>query len=160
MTLPATHVTTMQPDLFTKHNPQEQSYAQAIATLVHQEEQDRISNGIIAPWVEADYILAKDERRLLELIDTGRGYIMRDGDYVIVPYGDTGARRVTRFTCDMDMNADANSKAVLNAAIERGLVTVTRDNAAGGNRIDMAQLGRYYLEICDTDKYWEEMEDD
>ena len=148
-----------QADLFTPDSPDEIQYAEALAKLVREEEEWRIENGIIAPWIEADFLLAKDERRLLELVDQHAGYLIHDDDWHVTAYGDDGARRVSGFTVAMGMLAEANSKAVLNAAIDRGLVTLTRDNAACGNRIDMTKLGRYYLDLCQHDAAWDDMED-
>lgn len=154
-----------QTDLFTTDNPNELAYAAAIAALAQAEENYRIDNGIIPPWVEASYLLAKDERRLLDMVEQHAGYIILDGDMVEAPYAEPDSdslfpdmqpeRMVSRFTVDMGMNAEANSKAVLNAAIERGLITVARDNYVGGLRIGIAKRGRYYLELVDTDEYWE-----
>lgn len=144
----------MQSDLFTDSDPLEIKYADWLATTVASEEQYRIDNGIIPPWIEADNLLAKDERRLLKLVADAAGYRMIDGDYVVTPYGDVGARRVSRFTVDMEMLAEANSKAVLNAAVARGLVTVTRDNGLPGCRVDMTRRGQYYLDLCEDDDYW------
>lgn len=142
-------------DLFTPRNPAEEIYAERMLKLTQQEEEFRMTHGIIAPWVEADYILAKDELRLLKLIEDAGGYVMRDDDWHVTPYADGGARRVSGFTVAMGMAAEANSKAVLNSAVERGLVTVRRDNQAGGNRVDMTRKARYYLDLIDTDTYWE-----
>lgn len=144
----------MQSDLFTDSDPVEEWYAARLAETVAQEEQHRIENGIIPPWIEADNLLAKDERRLLNLVADASGYCMIDGDYVVTPYGEDGARRVSRFTVDMHMNAEANSKAVLNGAVARGLVTVTRDNDLHGCRVDMTRRGQYYLDLCEDDDYW------
>ena len=152
-------------DLFTKDDPNEIEYAAKLKALVQSEEDYRIDNGIIAPWIESDYILAKDERRLLTLIADAAGYVRLDNDMVECDYGspDTDSlfpdlqpeRMVSRFTNDMQMNAEANSKAVLNAAIERGLVTVTRDNSLPGVRLDMTKRGAYYLGLAETNDYWE-----
>ena len=146
-------------DLFTKDNPYEIEYAANLAELVQTEEEYRIDNGIIAPWVEADFLLSKDQRRLLELVDEHAGYLMADDDWHVTPYAEDGARRVSGFTRDMAMLAEANSKAVLNAALERGLVSVTRDNDAGGNRVDLCRRGRYYLDLVQHDAAWDDMED-
>ena len=139
-----------------------------MAALVQAEEEYRIDNGIIAPWVESDFLIAKDERRLLTLIADAAGYVRLDNDMVECAYGypDVDSlfpclqpeRMVSRFTNDMQMNAEANSKAVLNAAIERGLVTVTRDNSLPGVRLDMTKRGAYYLDIAETNDYWESEE--
>ena len=158
----------MQTDLFTETAPPsftqndwdaylaaQTEVGRQMAALVQAEEEYRIDNGIIAPWIEADYLLSKDHRRLLELVDEHAGYLMADDDWHVTPYAEDGARRVSGFTVAMAMNAEANSKAVLNAALERGLVTVTRDNDAGGNRVDMKKRGRYYLDLCQTNDYWE-----
>lgn len=72
----------------------------------------------------------------------------------------SGARRVSAYTVAMGMNAEANSKAVLNGAVSRGLVTLRRDNIRAGNMIDLTRKGRYYLDLVDTDIYWEEMKDE
>lgn len=149
----------MQTDLFTITSPNELAYAEALAARVQSEEEYFIDNGIIPNWVEADFLLSKDQRRLLTLIADADGYLMLDDDYVITPYGDSGARRVSRFTVDMGMNAEANSKAVLNAALDRWLITVTRSNDAGGNRLDLTRRGRYYLDLCEHDDAWDDMED-
>ena len=149
----------MQTDLFTPENPDETKYAAALAALVAQEEEYRIDNGIIPNWIESDFLLSKDQRRLLELVDEHAGYLMADDDWHITPYAEDGARRVSGFTHDMGMLAEANSKAVLNAALERGLVTVTRDNDAAGNRIDLCRRGRYYLDLVQHDAAWGDMED-
>lgn len=148
-----------QADLFTTTDPHELTYAANLTSLVQSEEEYFIDNGIIPNWVEADFLLSKDQRRLLTLIADYAGYLMADGDYVVTQYGDNGARRVSRFTVDMGMNAEANSKAVLNAALERGLITVTRSNDAGGNMLDLTKRGRYYLDLCEHDDAWDDMEE-
>lgn len=147
-----------QADLFTTDSQSEIKYAEALAKSVLDDEEYRIANGIIAPWIEADFLLAKDERRLLELVDQHAGYLIHDDDWHITSYGDDGARRVSGFTVAMGMLAEANSKAVLNAAVSRGLVKLSRDNHAGGTRVDMTRLGRYYLDLIETDQYWESEE--
>ena len=143
----------MQSDLFTDSDPAEEWYALRLSETVAQEEKHRIESGIIPPWIEADNLLAKDERRLLKLVADAAGYCMIDGDYVVTPYGMHGARRVSQFTVDMEMLAEANSKAVLNAAVARGLVTVTLDKDLPGCRIDMTRRGQYYLNLCEDDNY-------
>ena len=152
-------MTILQADLFTTTDPHELTYAANLASLVQSEEEYRIDNGIIPNWIESDFLLSKDQRRLLTLIADHAGYLMADGDYLITQYGETGARRVSRFTVDMGMLAEANSKAVLNAALDRGLVSVTRDNSASANRIDLTRRGRYYLDLCEHDDAWDDMED-
>ena len=144
-----------QNDLFTASCPEEESYAAALMMHTQQIEEYFIDNGIVPPWVEADFLLDKSERRLLELVDEHAGYLMSDDDWHVTPYADDGARRVSGFTRDMGMLAEANSKAVLNAAISRGLVKVTRDNDAGGIRIDMQRRGRYYLDMTQDDEWWD-----
>ena len=139
-----------------------------MAALVQAEEEYRIDNGIIAPWIEADFLIAKDERRLLTLIADAAGYVRVDNDMVECDYGspDTDSlfpdlqpeRMVSRFTNDMQMNAEANSKAVLNAAVTRGLVTLTRDNSLPGVRLDMTKRGAYYLDLAETNDYWKSEE--
>lgn len=146
-------------DLFTTADPLELAYAEALQAHVLALEQFQIENGIIPPHIEADFLLDKAERRLLTLIDEHAGYLIRDDDYHITPYGDDGARRASGFTRDMDMQAEVNARAVLNAALERGLVTVMRDNVRGGNRLDMTKRGRYYLDLVQHDDGWGEMED-
>ena len=146
-------------DLFTKDDPYEIEYAANLKALMEAEEEYFIENGIIPNYVEADFLLSKDQRRLLDLVDEHAGYLMRDDDWHITPYAEDGARRVSGFTRDMAMLAEANSKAVLNAALERGLVTVTRDNDAGGNRVDLCRRGRYYLDLVQHDAAWDDMED-
>ena len=148
----------MQSDLFSPDSPDETKYAEALAALVQAEEEYRIDNGIIPNWIESDFLIAKDERRLLTLIADAAGYAQLDDDWIVTPYGDYGARRVSRFTVDMQMNAEANSKAVLNAAVSRGLVTVTRDNSLPGVRLDMTKRGAYYLSLAETNDYWESEE--
>lgn len=148
-----------QADLFTPDSPDEIQYSEALAALVNQEEEYRIENGIVPPWVEADFLLAKDERRLLELVDDHAGYLILDDDWHVMAYGSDGARRVSGFTLAMGMRADANSKAVLNAAIRRELVTATRDGLSGGVRLDMTRRGRYFLDLCQHDAAWDDMED-
>lgn len=145
----------MQPDLFTTPDPHELTYATALAELVAQEEETRINAGIVPPWVEADFLLDKSERRLLELIEDHAGYIQRDDDWHVVDYRDEGKRRVSGLTLALGMNAEANSKAVLNAALERGLVTVTRSNEDSGNRLDLTRRGRYYLDLVSDNEWWE-----
>lgn len=145
----------MQSDLFDNDSCSETEYAAKIKALVEAEEDYFINNGIIPPWIESDYILARDERRLLTMVADSDGYCMRDDDYIITPYGDYGARRVSRFTFDMGMQAEANSKAVLNSAIARGLVKLTRDNSLPGIRIDMTKKGRYFLDLAEDDDWWE-----
>ena len=156
-----------QADLFTQESHDEIQYAEALAKLVREEEEWRISNGIIAPWIEADFLLSKDEKRLLDLVDQSAGYIIRHNDMVANPYAEPDPdslfpdmqpeRLVSRYTVDMGMLAEANSKAVLNAAVDRGLVTVTQDGA--DKRVDMTRLGRYYLDLCQHDAAWDDMED-
>lgn len=155
-----------QADLFTTDNPDEIHYAEALAKMVREEEEYRIENGIIAPWIEADFLLSKDEKRLLDLVDQSAGYIIRHNDMVVNPYAAPDPdslfpdmqpeRIVSRYTVDMCMLAEANSKAVLNAAIDRGLVTITQDVA--DKRVDMAKLGRYYLEMVSDSEWWESEE--
>ena len=140
-------------DLFNDDDPNELEYAEKLASLVKSEHEYFINNGIIPPWLELDNLLAKDERRLLKLVADAAGYCMIDGDYVVTPYGMHGARRVSQFTVDMEMLAEANSKAVLNAAVARGLVTVTLDKDLPGCRIDMTRRGQYYLNLCEDDNY-------
>ena len=152
-----------QADLFTPDSPDEIQYAESMAALVKAEQEYFIENGIIPNYVEADFLLSRDERRLLELVDQSAGYVIRHNDMVANPYAAPDPdslfpdmqpeRLVSRYTCDMQMLAEANSKAVLNAAIERGLVTVTQDGA--DKRIDMAKLGRYYLEMVSDNEWWE-----
>lgn len=147
-----------QADLFNTPSPTELQYAAYMSELVASEEAYRIDNGIVPPWVESDFLVSKDKRRLLTLIADHAGYMMRDDDYVITQYGDTGARSVSRFTVDMLMNSEANSKAVMNAAIDRGLITITRVNDMRANRLDLTIRGRYYLDLCETNDYWESEE--
>lgn len=158
----------LQTDLFSTDSPDEIQYAEALATLVQAEEDYRIDNGIIPNWIESDFLIAKDERRLLTLIADAAGYVRLDNDMVECDYGSPDVdslfpdlqpeRMVSRFTNDMQMNAEANSKAVLNAAIDRGLVTVTRDNSLPGVRLDMTKRGAYYLDLAETNDYWESEE--
>ena len=150
----------MQYDLFDNDSCSETEYAAKIKALVEAEEDYFINNGIIPPWIESDYLLARDERRLLTLIADSDGYCICDDDYIVTPYGDYGARRVSLFTFDMGMQAEANSKAVLNSAISRGLVKLTRDNSLPGIRIDMSRRGAYYLGLAETNDYWESEESD
>ncbi len=149
----------MQPDLFTTPDPHELEYARLLHESAIREEEYRIDNGIIPNWIESDFLLDKAERRLLELIDEHAGYVMRDDDWHVVDYRNEGNRRVSGLTVAMGMNAEANSRAVVNAALVRGLVTVTRSNLDAGNRLDMTKRGRYYLDLCQHDAAWDEMED-
>ena len=148
-----------QPDLFTTADPHELAYAEALQAHVLAVEQFQIDNGIIPPHIEADFLLDKAERRLLTLIDEHAGYIIKDDDWHVTPYGDDGARRVSGFTRDMDMLAEVNARAVLNAALKRGLVTSTRKNHLCGTMLSLTKRGRWYLDIVQHDDGWGEMED-
>lgn len=145
----------MQSDLFDNDSRSEVEYAAKLKALVEAEQDYFINNGIIPPWIESDYLLARDERRLLTLIADSDGYCMRDDDYIVMPYGEYGARRVSRFTFDMGMLAEANRKAVLNSVIARGLVKLTRDNSLPGIRFDLTKKGRYFLDLAEDDEWWE-----
>ena len=146
-------------DLFSKEDPAEMAYASALLAHVKALEEYQIDNGIIPPHIEADFLLDKAERRLLTLIDEHAGYLMADDDYHVTPYGDEGARRVSGFTRDMDMLAEVNARAVLNAALKRGLVTSTRKNDLCGTMLSLTKRGRYYLDLVQHDDDWGEMED-
>jgi len=145
----------LQPDLFTTPDPHELEYARLLHESAIREEEYRIDNGIIPNWIESDFLLDKAERRLLELIDEHAGYVMRDDDWYVVDYRNEGNRRVSGLTVALGMNAEANSRAVVNAALIRGLVTVTRSNIDGGNRLDMTKRGRYYLDLVSDNEWWE-----
>ena len=148
----------MQTDLFINPSQHEIEYATALAKQVSQEEQFRIDNGIIANWIEGDFLLDKAERRLLELIADNAGYVLCDNDWHVVQYRDEGQRRVSGLTIALGMNAEANSKAVVNAAKERGLIVETRDNVSRGNRLDLTHKGRHYLDLCEHTHSWDYME--
>lgn len=151
-------------DLFHDTDPQEETYA---AALQSQWEQDRLTimeQGRVPTWVELDSILQKDEFRLLDLIEEHGGYVM--GDDVTVTYGETDlglfsavtARVVDSLTHDCGFLSPGNCQATVNRCKSEGWITEGVD-ISGRVRYDLTRLGRYAKELCETDMYWEEMED-
>lgn len=155
----------MQADLFTTPDPEELAYAALLAESVKQDQLTIMSQGRIPPWLELDSILQKDEYRLLDLIEEHGGYLER-GE-VTREYGTDHSglfpvaviRNVDQLTDDAGFVAAGNALAVVNRCLANGWIVRSYDQLEKCSRLDLTQMGRWCKDLCETDMYWDEMED-
>lgn len=151
-------------DLFQTHNQEaEQQLGQLLQKAAHQEALTIARQGRIAPWIELDQLLSKDDLRFLTLIEEHAGYVVPNETY-LVEYGtdNTGlfptaiTRRVDHMTYVLGFMSPANCAACINRSLDRGWVVSSTCQLTGLLRYDIAEMGRYVLELKESDMWFEE----
>lgn len=123
-------------------------------------------SGRVPPWIEMDTVLQKDEMRMLQLVEDNCGYLEK-GE-VSKSYGVDASglipvdivRRVDQLTDDAGFTAQGNALAVVNRCIAEGWLERNWSAPDNCNRLDLTEKGRWYMDMVEYDKFWEDMVDD
>lgn len=113
-----------------------------------------IRDGRIAPWVELEQAITKDELAFMRLIESHAGYTVPDTQHV-VDYGtdDTGlfavpkTRRVDALTYTLGFVSAGNCQAMINRVISKKYVIRGTCAITGRVRYTLGEIGRYFLEL-------------
>lgn len=153
-----------QADLFTPTpTPNHESkLAESLAQSAHDDLITIARQGRIAPYIELEQWIAKDDLRFLRLIEEHSGYVVPDTMHT-VEYGSdrTGllavpvTRRVDHLTYVLGFNSPGNCAACINRSLERGWVIESICQLTGRVRYDLGELGRYALDLKERDEWFE-----
>lgn len=122
-----------------------------------------IREGRIAPFIELEQILTKDELAFMRLIESQAGYTVPDTQHV-VDYGtdETGlfsvpkTRRVDHLTHTLGFVSAGNCQAMINRVIAKKYVIRGECALTGRVRYTLGEIGRYMLELKEREDYFDE----
>lgn len=148
-------------DLFQANNPDtlgqrmSQQWASDLLTIAQ--------DGRVAPWIELDQLITKDEIAFMRLIENEAGYTVPTTQH-LVDYGtdDSGlmpvsvTRRVDHLTYTLGFVSPGNCQAMINRCIAKGYVLRGECAITGRVRYELGEIGRYMMDLKAREDWFEE----
>lgn len=120
-------------------------------------------DGRVAPWIELDQLVTKDELNFMRLIEDQAGYTVPPTQH-LVDYGTDSSgllpvsvtRRVDHLTYTLGFVSPGNCQAMINRCVLKGYVLRGECAITGRVRYELSEIGRYMMDLKAREDWFEE----